>query len=138
MSAPACRDVCRAPFSPVLPLAAAAVAAVDAIRREPADAVAGVDAYDRWLSSTPAVPKLLCAFDESPTMMLTAAGLPGARRPLHNHGVDGTSLVIDGGWALLQHAWGSPCSFASTHPAERRALARTPPISGAARLVPSP
>jgi haloalkane dehalogenase len=42
---------------------------------EPTDVVARVVAYDQWLSSTPDVPKLLCTFDESPTMMLTPAEL---------------------------------------------------------------
>jgi haloalkane dehalogenase len=38
---------------------------------EPADVVARVEAYDRWLTSTPDVPKLLLTFDPGPGTMVS-------------------------------------------------------------------
>ena len=37
---------------------------------EPQDVVASVEAYDRWLASSPDVPKLLLTFDPGPGMMI--------------------------------------------------------------------
>jgi haloalkane dehalogenase len=37
---------------------------------EPADVVARIEAYDRWLAATPEVPKLLLTFDGSPTLLI--------------------------------------------------------------------
>ncbi len=39
---------------------------------EPADVVARIEAYDRWLAGSGAVPKLLLTFDASPTLMIGA------------------------------------------------------------------
>jgi haloalkane dehalogenase len=38
---------------------------------EPADVIARVEAYDRWLASTPDVPKLLLTFDPGPGTMVS-------------------------------------------------------------------
>jgi haloalkane dehalogenase len=37
---------------------------------EPADVVARIDAYDRWLADSAGVPKLLLTFDTSPTLII--------------------------------------------------------------------
>jgi haloalkane dehalogenase len=37
---------------------------------EPADVVARIEDYDRWLAATPGVPKLLLTFDSSPTLLV--------------------------------------------------------------------
>jgi haloalkane dehalogenase len=37
---------------------------------EPADVVARIGDYDRWLAATPGVPKLLLTFDSSPTLLI--------------------------------------------------------------------
>ncbi|MFD9129540.1 haloalkane dehalogenase [Kitasatospora sp. NPDC059571] len=36
----------------------------------PAEVVARIEAYDRWLADSPGVPKLLLTFDSSPTLMI--------------------------------------------------------------------
>ena len=40
---------------------------------EPADVVARIDAYDRWLADSADVPKLLLTFDTSPTLIIGGA-----------------------------------------------------------------
>ncbi len=43
------------------------------IEGEPADVVARVEAYDRWLAASPGVPKLLLTFGTHPTLMIDPA-----------------------------------------------------------------
>jgi haloalkane dehalogenase len=45
---------------------------------EPADVVARVEAYDRWLAASPEVPKLLLSFGDHPTLMIDRPGWRGA------------------------------------------------------------
>lgn len=40
---------------------------------EPADVVARIETYDRWLAGTPEIPKLLLTFEGSPTLLIGAA-----------------------------------------------------------------
>ncbi|MFD8695558.1 haloalkane dehalogenase [Kitasatospora purpeofusca] len=45
----------------------------------PAEVVARVEAYDRWLAGSPEVPKLLLTFDSSPTLLVGEAAVAWAR-----------------------------------------------------------
>ncbi|HZG92109.1 MAG TPA: haloalkane dehalogenase [Pseudonocardia sp.] len=46
---------------------------------EPADVVARVEAYDRWLAASPEVPKLLLSFGDHPTLMIDPARVAWCR-----------------------------------------------------------
>jgi haloalkane dehalogenase len=45
------------------------------IEGEPADVVARVEAYDRWLAASPGVPKLLLTFEGSPETLLVGPAM---------------------------------------------------------------
>jgi len=63
---------------------------------EPADVVARIERYDRWLAASPGVPKLLLTFDPGPGRMITAPLIDWCAANIAGLEVDrsGASLAI--------------------------------------------